>query len=319
MDLSFIGEFIKSIDYRFILGKALQVVLIVVVAAVVLRIIKMLVNRLFHTLMERGKVDGEMKKRADTLSSLVNYVALAVIAAVVIMMVLKEFGIDIGPVLAAAGIVGVAVGFGAQHLVSDIISGFFILIEDQIRVGDVVQVGGQGGIVERVTLRNTVLRDLAGNVHFVRNGHITTVTNMTKEFSYYLFNIGVAYRENTDEVIKVVKEVDEDLRKDENFASNILAPIEILGVDEFADSAVIIKARIKTKPIQQWNVGREFNRRMKLAFDQKGIEIPFPHVTLYMGQDKDGSAPPLHLAGKGNGNGNANGEARNGQEITARE
>lgn len=301
MDLSFITEFFKDIDYDWLLSKTLRLALIFVVAFIVLRISKVLVNRLFRTLMERGKVDGEMKKRADTLSSLVNYIILTAISAVVIMMVLGQFGVNIGPVLAAAGIVGVAVGFGAQHLVSDVISGFFILIEDQIRVGDVVQIAGQGGIVERVTLRNTVLRDLSGNVHFVRNGQISTVTNMTKDYSYYLFNIGVAYRENTDDVIKVVKEVDEDLRSDENFAKSILAPIEILGVDQFADSAVVIKARIKTKPIHQWNVGREFNRRMKIAFDQKGIEIPFPHVTLYMGQDKDGSAPPLHLAKNGNG------------------
>ncbi|MBD3332868.1 mechanosensitive ion channel [candidate division GN15 bacterium] len=300
MDLSFIAEFFKGIDYDWLLGKALRLALIVVVAFIVLRISKVLVNRLFRTLMERGKVDGEMKKRADTLSSLVNYIVLTAVVAVVVMMVLGQFGVNIGPVLAAAGIVGVAVGFGAQHLVSDVISGFFILIEDQIRVGDVVQIAGQGGIVERVTLRNTVLRDLSGNVHFVRNGQISTVTNMTKDYSYYLFNIGVAYRENTDDVITVVKEVDEDLRSDENFSKSILAPIEILGVDQFADSAVVIKARIKTKPIQQWNVGREFNRRMKIAFDQKGIEIPFPHVTLYMGQDKDGSAPPLHLAKNGN-------------------
>jgi small-conductance mechanosensitive channel len=179
--------------------------------------------------------------------------------------------------------------------VQDVISGFFILLEDQIRVGDVVDVNGKGGLVERVTLRMTVLRDLSGNVHFIRNGQINVVTNMTKDYSYYLFNVGVAYREDVDEVIKVLKELDEGLRDDPDYKDDILAPLEILGVDQFADSAVIIKARAKTMPIQQWRIGREFNRRMKKKFDELDIEIPFPHVTLYVGKDKEGKAPPLDV------------------------
>jgi small-conductance mechanosensitive channel len=146
-----------------------------------------------------------------------------------------------------------------------------------------------------MTLRMVVLRDLAGNVHYVRNGQIQVVTNMTKEYGRYVFDIGVAYREDVDEVIEVVKEVDEDLRRDPKFRDDILEPIEILGLDQFADSAVIIKARTKTKPIMQWAVGREFNRRLKKKFDEKNIEIPFPHMTVYMGQDKEGKSPPLHV------------------------
>jgi small conductance mechanosensitive channel len=218
-----------------------------------------------------------------------------VVMIIAVIMILGEFGIQIGPILAAAGIVGVAIGFGSQYLVQDVISGFFILLQDQIRVGDVVIIGGKGGLVEKVSLKNTVLRDLSGNVHFIRNGTIDVVTNMTKDFSQYVFEIGVAYRENVDEVIEVAKAVDEDLRNDDEYKDDILEPLEVLGLDKFADSALIIKARTKTRPIKQWRVAREFNRRLKIAFDEKGIEIPFPHVTLYMGEDKKGGAPPMHV------------------------
>ena len=230
---------------------------------------------------------------------MVSYLLSVTIILVGAIMILGEFDIKIGPILAAAGIVGVAVGFGAQHLVRDVITGFFILLDDQIRVGDVVQIAGKGGLVEKISLRLTVLRDLAGNVHYVRNGEIDVVTNMTKEYSRYVFDIGVAYREDVDEVIETVKQVDEELRNDPEYAQDILEPIEILGLDQFADSAVVIKARTKTKPIKQWAVGREFNRRLKKRFDEKDIEIPFPHVTLYMGQDKDGQAAPMNVSMQG--------------------
>ena len=184
-------------------------------------------------------------------------------------------------------------GCGAQQLVQDVISGFFILLEDQIRVGDVIETAGHAGLVEGVTLRTIRLRDLSGNVHYVRNGQVDVVSNMTKDFSFYLFDIGVAYRENVDQVIEVMKAVDEGIRADAAFSTDILAPLEVLGLDRFGDSAVTIKARLKTKPSQQWRVGREFNRRLKIAFDREDIEIPFPHVTVYVGQDKEGSRQPL--------------------------
>ena len=222
-------------------------------------------------------------------------VVIVIIAAITIM---GELEIPIGPILASAGIVGVALGFGGQHVVKDVISGFFILLDDQIRVGDVVQIADKGGLVEKINLRMTILRDLAGNVHYVRNGEISVVTNMTKEYSRYVFDVGVAYREDVDEVIAVIKEVDENLRNDPDFTNDILEPIEILGLDQFADSAIIIKARTKTKPIRQWAVGREFNKRLKKRFDEKDIEIPFPHVTLYMGQDKEGLSPALNVSMK---------------------
>jgi len=275
-----------------------RLLIILVLTFIALKVTRILSERIFGTL-KKGLTEVEMKKRADTLSSLVRYIAGITIMMIAIVMILGEFGIQIGPILAAAGIVGVAVGFGSQQLVQDVISGFFILLEDQIRVGDVVNVAGKGGLVEKVNLRMVILRDLAGNVHYVRNGQIDVVTNMTKEYSQYVFDIGVAYREDVDEVMHVISEVGRQLRADEAYADDILDDVEVLGVDQFADSAVIIKARIKTRPIKQWRVGREFNRRLKIAFDKRDIEIPFPHVTVYMGQNKDGGAAPVRVAMSG--------------------
>jgi len=280
--------------YKWLLTSGLRIVLVLVIGLVVLKVVRLIVSRLFTGLSKSA--DVEMKKRADTLTSIVHYIVTLVIGVVAFIMILGELGVEIGPIIAAAGVLGLAVGFGAQNLVQDVISGFFILLEDQIRVGDVVNISGKGGLVERITLRMTILRDLAGNVHYIRNGNIDTVTNMTKEYSRYVFDIGVAYREDVDEVIEVIKQVDEELRADADFSPDILEPIEILGLDQFADSALIIKARTKTKPIQQWRIGREFNRRLKKRFDEKNIEIPFPHITLYMGQEKDGSAPPMNVS-----------------------
>jgi small conductance mechanosensitive channel len=210
-------------------------------------------------------------------------------------VVLSELGMDIGPLLAGAGVVGLAIGFGSQKLVQDVINGVFILFEDSIAVGDVVQVGDHAGVVEALSIRSIRLRDLSGQVHTVPFSAVDTVINMTKDFSYYLLDIGVAYRENTDEVVAVVKDIVEEMREDPNFKDAILEPLDVLGVNAFADSAVVIRARIKTLPSKQWGVGREFNRRMKQRFDERGIEIPFPHTTLYFGEGKDGTAPPMRV------------------------
>jgi len=283
-----------TLSADWLLSSGIRIAIIIIMMFITLKLAGVLSRRLFAP-FKKDKLEAEMQKRADTLSSLLKYILSVSIVVIALIMILGEFGIKIGPILAAAGIVGLAVGFGSQQLVQDVISGFFILMEDQIRVGDVINIAGKGGLVEKITLRTTTLRDLAGNVHFVRNGHIDIVTNMTKEFSFYVFDIGVAYRENVDEVIDVIKKVDEELRNDTEFSGDIIEPIEIMGLDKFADSAVVIKARIKTKPIKQWQIGREFNRRLKMAFDAKNIEIPFPHMTVYMGQNKDGQAPPLHV------------------------
>ncbi len=285
-------EYIQAIGH-WIITTGLQIVLVLVLMAVALKLINVALDRLFRVKKEKDNV--ELKKRVDTLRGIIRSTLVIVVFILTGMMILEKLGIEIGPLLAAAGVVGLALGFGAQELVKDIIGGFFILLEDQIRVNDVVVIGGTGGLVEKVNLRMVILRDLAGNVHYIRNGSINVVTNMTKEYSRYVFDIGVAYREDTDEVVEVIKEVDQQLRDDPAFKDDILEPIEVLGVDKFADSAVIVKARTKTKPIRQWAVGREFNRRLKKRFDQLGIEIPFPHTTLYMGQDKKGNSPILNI------------------------
>jgi len=286
---------------KWIVTDGLRILLILVLMFVFIKITQLITDRLFKRFRkDKQEEDIEFKKRADTLSSVVRSILTICIVIVTVITIMGQLDIPIGPVLASAGIVGVALGFGAQHLVKDVISGFFILLDDQIRVGDVVQIAGKGGLVEHINLRMTILRDLAGNVHYVRNGEIDVVTNMTKEYGSYVFEVGVAYREDVDEVIEVLKEVDENLRSDPAYKEDILEPIEILGLDQFADSAIIIKARTKTKPIRQWAVGREFNKRLKKRFDEKDIEIPFPHVTLYMGQDKDGQSPPLSVNMKQN-------------------
>jgi small conductance mechanosensitive channel len=283
----------RGLDW--LLTSGLRVVFIVGAILVALWLFRAAIRRV-QTLLAGVAPTPEQAKRAATLTHIVRDVVVVAVVAIGGMLVLAEIGIDLKPILAAAGIGGLAIGFGAQSVVKDVISGFFLLLENQVRVGDVVNIGGTGGLVEGITLRTIVLRDLAGNVHIIPHGAVDRVTNMTKDYSRYVFDVRVAYREDPDEVIQVLQEIGAGLRQDPDFAPDILEPLEILGVDKFADSAVIIKCRITTKPIQQWRVGREMNRRIKKTFDVRGIEIPFPHVTLYWGAAKDGSAQALRLA-----------------------
>ncbi len=278
----------------WLFSRGIKIILILILTLIAIKVVKIVSVRLSRLFIKK-KEDEETKKRAKTLGSVINNFLKALILVIAVITILSELGVDIGPLLATAGIAALAIGFAAQSLVKDFINGFFILLWDQIRVGDVVQVSGKGGLVEMINLKMTVLRDLAGNVHFIPNGSIDVVTNMTKDYSRYVFDVGVAYREDADEVMEVLKEVDEELRNDPDFKDDILEPIEILGLDTFADSAIVIKARTTTKPIKQWRVGREFNRRLKKKFDAKDIEIPFPHTTLYFGQDKKGEAVPMRV------------------------
>lgn len=297
MYLNEIGVFSEKI-IEWLLSNGIRIVFIVLFSWIFLKLKKKASQKLINYLVLQKKDDVEFQKRAQTLGTIIRYVLTAVILSVASMMILKELGINIGPVLAAAGIVGLAVGFGAQSLVKDVIGGFFIILEDQIRVGDVVEIGGKSGLVEKIGLKTTVLRDLSGNVHFVPNGEIKVVTNMTKEYSRYVLDIGVAYKEDVDRVMEIIKEIDEEMRNDPEFKDDIIAPIEILGVDQFASSSIIIKARTTTMPVKQWRVGREFNRRIKKKFDELGIEIPFPHVTVFMGTDREGNQPPIRIIQK---------------------
>lgn len=274
------------------LSSGIRVVLIGFGMILLLSLSKQVITR-FRRVYEGSLPGPAHVKRMDTLTHVVRDVARVFILVVGSMMILSEIGIDLKPLLAAAGLSGLAIGFGAQSLVKDVISGFFILLENSVRVGDVVEVAGVAGVVEEVKLRAITLRDLSGNVHVVPNGIVDKVKNMTKVYSYYLFDVGVAYRENVDEVMAVLKDIAEELREDSAFNSDILEPLDMLGVDQFAESAVIIKCRIKTNPMQQWRVGREMNRRIKMTFDAKGIEMPFPHRTIYYGGPVKESALPV--------------------------
>ena len=211
------------------------------------------------------------------------------------MVTLSNIGVDIAPLLATAGVVGIAIGFGSQQLVQDVITGLFVLVQDTISVGDIVELGGHAGIVERISVRTIELRDLEGAVHTIPFSSVSTVRNLTKDFSYALMDVGVAYRENVDEVIEVIRQLGAEMEADADIGQFILAPIEIFGLERFDDSAVIVRVRIKTRVLKQWAVKRDFNLRLKRRFDELGIEIPFPHVTLYVGEDKEGAAATLNL------------------------
>jgi small-conductance mechanosensitive channel len=236
---------------------------------------------------------GATRKRVSTLTGLLRTITVSVVWATAAVIVLGQLGLDVTPILAGAGILGLAVGFGAQHLVRDVLAGFFLVLENHVRVGDVAVINGTGGLVESITYRVTVLRDLAGVVHVFPNGTINTLSNMTLRWSAYVMDIGVAYKEDTDHVVEVMKRVAEELRADPELGPRILGPLEVFGVDDFADSAVVVKARIRTLPIEQWTVGREYRRRLKKAFDAEGIEIPFPHLSLYTGTET--KPLPVHV------------------------
>jgi len=283
-----------EIMWEFILTM-LRVLLIFLVAAILMKLSAKLILTLKMHLRERAEDDAEEIKRIETVGRVFRYIATIVISIIAMVEVLHQLGISIAPVLAAAGVVGVAVGFGAQSLIKDYFNGFFILLENQIRQGDVVEAGDKAGLVEEVTLRYVRMRDYSGNVHYVPNGLITTVTNMSRGFAQAVIDVGVAYRENIDEVITVMKRVGEELRHDAQFESKILNEMEMAGVETLDNSAVVIRCRFKVLPLEQWSIKREYLKRIKAAFDAQGIEIPFPHLTVYPGQNKDGSAPALNL------------------------
>ena len=244
---------------------------------------------------QRGGKKREVTQKMKTLVPVVKTAVRIAAGFVGGIIILESLGVNTTPILAGAGIIGLAVGFGAQTLVKDLITGLFILFEESIRVGDWASVGNKGGNVEAIGLRTVKLRDLNGNVHVVPNSSIDAVTNLSKEYSRAVMDVGVAYREDVDEVMKILKEVGEDLQSDPEYGLHILEPLEIFGLDRFEDSAVVIRTRFKTTPLKQWGIRREFNRRLKKRFDAEGIEIPFPHTTVYMGEPKKGTAPPLEV------------------------
>ncbi len=272
-----------NVDFSSEGVRLIRIVGIIVGAYVVIKIIAIAVAQFEHLVQgTNSPIGSEAQKRAKTIGKIISNAADVIVLGVSAMMILSEFGMNIAPIITGAGIVGLAVGFGAQNLVRDVISGFFIILEDQLRVGDVAKINGVGGTVEAIRLRTTTLRDVQGTVHIFPNGGINSVANMTKEFSYYVIDVGVAYKESVDDVMELLKQIGAELQADPQFAPMILAPLEILGVDDFAQSQVTIKIRIKTLPLQQWAVGRELRRRIKNAFDVNKIEMPFPHLSVYL-------------------------------------
>ena len=257
---------------------AIRILLIVAVAYALTRIARVALNRLESLLVRaseaKEKEFGSAAKRVKTLINLLWTISAGLIWFIAALVSLGQIGIDLGPILAGAGIVGLAVGFGAQHLVRDLVSGFFLILENQIRVGDAAVINGTGGLVESISFRTVVLRDQAGVVHVFPNGSIRTLSNMSKDWSAYVIDVPVAYKEDTDRVIEIMRQVGNAMRAEPQFGAVMLEPMEIFGVDAFTQSGVTIKARIKTQPQQQDPVGREYRRRLKKAFDEAGIEIP---------------------------------------------
>lgn len=280
-------QYLAGVSWDTVISSSLRILLIAALLWLVMHFVKVMLGRLERRLLGGvvGEPPSEAQKRSETIVRLLRQGAIIMLWLTGILMILREIGVEIGPILASAGIVGLAIGFGAQNLVRDVISGFFFIIENQVRVGDVAIVNGTGGLVEEVNFRTLILRDLSGVVHVFPNGAISTLANLTHQWSAYVFDIGVAYKEDVDHVMAVMKTVGEEMRIDPDFGPLLIEEIEIFGVDAFADSAVVIKGRLKTKPIKQWEVGREFRRRLKKAFDNAGIEIPFPHRSIYFGEN----------------------------------
>ncbi len=253
----------------------------------VLRLVARRAIRLIHATLRNRTDSIEDIKRIDTLVRVARYAASVVIFILAAGLALSVLGISVAPLLATAGVAGIAIGFGAQTLVKDVFSGFFVLLENQIRVGDVVSIAGRDGAVEEVTLRYVRLRDYAGDVHFVPNGEITVVTSRSREFAHAVLDVGVHYRDDVDDMFALMKAVAAEMREDENYALKILGDLEIAGVQDWNASAVTLRARIKTLPLAQWDVRREFLRRLKARFDAAGHEIPYPQVTLSLARETE--------------------------------
>ena len=273
----------------WLLASGVRIVAIIVVAWLVLRVALLATDRLSRELSAGEGVDViERTKRAQTLGRLIHNVLAVLISSIALLMVLRELGVDIVPMLTGAGIAGVALGFGAQWLVRDVIAGFYLILDNQVRVGDVAAINGVGGVVEAINLRTIVLRDAEGTVHVFQNGAINTLSNRTKDFSFYVIDLNIAYGHDPDRVAAIARRVGEELQADPAFRPNILAPVEVMGVDAFLDSKITIKLRIKTLPQKQWDVGRELRRRLLLALDDDGIPLaPAPTQMVLVERKED--------------------------------
>jgi small-conductance mechanosensitive channel len=265
--------------YAPVLSNAIRVVFILVFAYLATRAIARLMRALRSysvkmMLKSGGGNEFELEKRAETIQNLASKALFVLIWIIAGLMILEEMNFDVRPLLAGAGVAGVAIGLGAQNIIKDVLGGMFLMMENQIRVNDVAVINGKTGLVEEINLRTTVLRGEDGAVHIFPNGIIQGLSNLTREYSYYVFNLSVAYTDDFDHVVAVLKGIGEELGQEEPYRTVVLAPIEVLGVDKLADSGAVIKARFKTVPNQQWIVGREMNRRIIKRFEEAKIGMP---------------------------------------------
>ena len=272
-----IMSYLEHVHWEGVLSTLLRIALILVLMRIMMALAETLLRRFKQHLIARDQAAGELMtesaKRAETLVQLLRQGVELLLWLMTGLVILRQLGIEIAPILASAGIAGVALGFGAQSLVRDLIAGFFLILENQVRVGDIAIVNGTSGLVERLNFRTLVLRDMAGIVYIFPNGSITTLANVTQEWSAYVFDIGVDYKQDPDHVMEVMRRVGAELRGDSQYGPLIVNDVEIFGVDNFTSAAVVIKGRIRTRPIKQWDVGREFRRRLKKAFDTEGIAM----------------------------------------------
>lgn len=268
----------------WLLTHGIKIILIVIGAWIIHRIVKIFIKRFVNQFVQKTyrKRDGQaLEKREKTLEGVLHSAIHLIIWIMAGLMIVSELGVNIGPLLALAGVAGIAFGFGGQYLIRDIISGLFIIVEDQYRVGDVACIADTCGLVEDINLRRTILRDLDGVVHNVPNGEIKKASNLSKGFSRVNLNVGIAYSSDLEKVIKVVNQVGQKLAEDPQWKNDILKTPQFLRVDDFADSAIIIKILGETKPLRQWDVTGELRKRIKIAFDKGGIEIPFPQMSVW--------------------------------------
>jgi small conductance mechanosensitive channel len=271
-----VGRSMREMSEWF-LGPGLRILLVVVIAYGLCRAISLLVTRFEKELRAGVRLNSrEHAKRARTLGFVVNKMSTAVIVGVAMVTILYELGVNVAPLLTGAGIAGVAIGFGAQWLIKDLLSGFCLILEDQVRVGDDAVINGTDGLVEQINLRTIVLRDVRGTVHVFANGAITTLANQSKDFSHYVIDLNISYKEDPDRVSEVVREVDRDVRQDPEFAALMLEAAQIHGVVGFSDWSMQLRVRLKTVPQQQWKVGREFRKRLRKALNRHGVAVPYP-------------------------------------------
>jgi len=262
--------------------EALQIVLILVGSGLLIRAVRVLADRLVKFVRDDDPLTpNQREQRAITLAGIFKGVSKIVIVLIAGLTILDILGINTAPLIAGAGVAGLAISFGAQNLIRDFISGFFILLENQYRIGDVIRAAGVSGQVEDMNLRITVLRDLEGVAHFIPNGEIKVVSNLAKEWSRAVVNVGVAYNEDLDRVVSVLNTVGQELSRDPIFGQGILEPPQVLGVENFGESQVTLRIVTKTRPLKQWETARELRRRIKAAFDSEGIEMPYPHRVVY--------------------------------------